>query len=418
VQVLFNLIYLTAYVSAGPANKWQKVAVDSLTQYYRFCSVHPRIIAYNQLTKYEVCMDNYNSRRVALKFFFTACLMAAMYYFVMEKIRQPIEIDGGYREIMGTFARVVAVAKHERQARRCIEAGFSELVRIDKMMSDYKPDSELSKVNREAFANPVKVTPELFEILQKSVDFSRLSNGAFDITVGPLVDLWHKAGEANVMPDENTLAATKARVGYEKLILDANGRTVRFVVAGMRLDLGAIGKGYAVDKAVEAMQKRGAIGGMVDSGGNIRCFGVPADTDTWLVGLQNPKSAGTDTDLPELHGVIGTGEVLMVLKLNPDKIGMAVATSGDYRRFVTIDGKKVSHIVDPNTGASADRLSSDTIIAATAVDADGLSTAVNVMGAEKGLALVESLPGVEAILVTDGPEYAIRQTMGAEKYVK
>jgi len=349
-----------------------------------------------------------------LKFFFTACLMAAMYYFVMEKIRQPVEVDGGYREIMGTFARVVAVAKHERQGRRCIEAGFGELVRIDKMMSDYKPDSELSKVNREAFANPVKVTPELFEILQKSVDFSRLSNGAFDITVGPLVDLWHKAGEANVMPDENTLAATKARVGYEKLILDANGRTVRFVVAGMRLDLGAIGKGYAVDKAVEAMQKRGAIGGMVDSGGNIRCFGAPADKNAWLVGLQNPKSAGTDTDLPELHGAIGTGGVLMVLRLND----MAVATSGDYRRFVTIDGKKVSHIVDPNTGASADRLSSDTIIAATAVDADALSTAVNVMGAEKGLALIESLDGVEAILVTDGPEYAIRQTRGAEKYVK
>ena len=363
-------------------------------------------------------MDNYNSRRVALKFFFTACLMAAMYYFVMEKIRQPIEIDGGYREIMGTFARIVAVAKQERRARRYIEAGFSELVRIDKMMSDYKPDSELSKVNRGAFANPVKVSPELFEILQKSVEFSRLSNGAFDITVGPLVDLWHKAGEANIVPDENTLAATRTRVGYEKLILDANGRTVRFAVAGMRLDLGAIGKGYAVDKAVEAMQNRGAIGGMVDSGGNIRCFGVPADTDTWLIGLQNPKSAGTDTDLPELHGAIGTGEVLMVLKLNPDKIGMAVATSGDYRRFVTIDGKKVSHIVDPNTGASADRLSSDTIIAATAVDADALSTAVNVMGAEKGLALVESLPGVEAILVTDGPEYAIRQTRGAEKYVK
>jgi FAD:protein FMN transferase len=359
-------------------------------------------------------MDNYNIRRVALKFFFAACLMAATYYFVMEKIRRPIEVDGGYREIMGTFARVVAVAKHERQARRYIEAGFGELVRIDKMMSDYKPDSELSKVNREAFANPIKVSPELFEILQKSVEFSRLSNGAFDITVGPLVDLWHKAGETNVMPDENTLAATKARVGYEKLILDANAQTVRFAVEGMRLDLGGIGKGYAVDKAVEAMRRRGAIGGMVDSGGNIRCFGTPADTDTWLVGLQNPKSAGTDTDLPELHGAVGTGQVLMVLKLND----MAVATSGDYRRFVTIDGKKVSHIIDTNTGAGADRLSSDTIIAATAVDADGLSTAVNVMGAEKGLALVESLDGVEAILITAEPEYQVVKSSGADAYLQ
>jgi len=340
--------------------------------------------------------------------------MAAMYYFVMEKIRQPIEVNGGYREIMGTFARVVAVTKHERQARRCIEAGFSELVRIDKMMSDYKPDSELSKVNREAFANPVKVGPELFEILQKSVDFSRLSNGAFDITVGPLVDLWHKAGETNSIPDENTLAATKARVGYEKLILDANEQTVRFAVAGMRLDLGGIGKGYAVDKAVEAMRRRGAIGGMVDSGGNIRCFGAPADTDAWLVGLQNPKSAGTDADLLGLNGAIDAGGVLMVLRLND----MAVATSGDYRRFVTVEGKKVSHIIDTNTATGANKLASDTIIAATAVDADALSTAVNVMGAEKGLALIESLDGVEAILITAGPEYQVVKTNGADAYLR
>ena len=188
---------------------------------------------------------------------------------------------------------------------------------------------------------------------------------------------------------------------------------MRFAVEGMRLDLGGIGKGYAVDKAVEAMRRRGAIGGMVDSGGNIRCFGTPADKDAWLVGLQNPKSAETDTDLPELHGAIGTGQVLMVLKLND----MAVATSGDYRRFVTIDGKKVSHIIDTNTATGANKLSSDTIIAATAVDADALSTAVNVMGAEKGLALVESLDGVEAILITAGPEFEVIKSNGAEAYI-
>ncbi len=311
---------------------------------------------------------------MALKFFITACLVAAMYYFVMEKIRQPIEVDGGYREIMGTFARIVAVAKHERQARRYIEAGFSELVRIDKMMSDYKADSELSKVNREAFTRATKVSPELFEILQISVNYSRLSNGAFDITVGPLVDLWHKAGEANVMPDESTLAEARARVGYEKLILDANERTVRFAIAGMRLDLGGIGKGYAVDKAVEIMQRKGAIAGMVDSGGNIRCFGRPASRrglalggpagkDAWMIGIQDPNLADSDERIAD-------SQPLLVLKLNPDKIGMAVATSGDYRRFVMVGGKKVSHIIDTNSGGGAGKLSSDTIIAKTAVDAD------------------------------------------------
>jgi thiamine biosynthesis lipoprotein len=357
---------------------------------------------------------NKNSRRVAIKIAVTAILLAGVHFFVAEKIRQPIEIDGGYREVMGTLARIVAVAKHEWQGKRCIEAGFEQLKRIDAMMSDYKNDSELSRVNREAFTSPVKVGPELFEILQKSVEFSRLSNGAFDITVGPLVDLWHKAGKTNSVPDENTLAAVKARVGFEKLILDVNERTVQFAVKGMRLDLGGIAKGYAVDKAVEAMQREGAIGGMVCASGDIRCFGKPADKDTWLVGLQNPMAAQSGADPTNSNGTIGAEQVLMVLKLND----MAVATSGDYRRFVTIDGKRYSHIIDTNTATGASKLSSDTILAATAVDADALSTAVNVMGAEKGLALVESLAGIEAILITAGPEYKVVKSGGADTYLQ
>ncbi|MGD0552013.1 MAG: FAD:protein FMN transferase [Sedimentisphaerales bacterium] len=354
-------------------------------------------------------MEN-SSRRVAIKIAVTAILLVGVYFYVVEKMRQPIEIDSSCREVMGTLARIVVVAKHEWQGKRCIEAGFEQLKRIDAMMSDYKNDSELSRVNREAFTNPVKVSPELFEILQKSVEFSRLSNGAFDVTVGPLVDLWHKAGEVNVVPDENTLAATKARVGFEKLILDANERTVRFAVKGMRLDLGGIAKGYAVDKAVEAMRRCGAIGGMVCASGDIRCFGKPADKDTWRVGLQNPVAANP----PDSNGAIGAEQMLMVLKLND----MAVATSGDYRRFVTIGGKRYSHIIDTNTATGASKLSSDTILAANAVDADALSTAVNVMGVEKGLALVESLDDVETILITTGPEYKVVKSSGADTYLQ
>ncbi len=360
-------------------------------------------------------MEN-DSRRMALKFFITACLVAAMYYFVMEKIRQPIEVDGGYREIMGTFARIVAVAKHEWQGRRYIEAGFNELNRMDDMMSDYKADSELSKVNREAFANSVKVTPELFDILQKSVEYSRLSNGAFDITVGPLVDLWHKAGETNSMPDANTIAATKAKVGYEKLILDTKAQTVRFAVEGMRLDLGGIGKGYAVDKAVEAMKRKGAVGGMVDSGGNIGCFGRPAHGGSWLIGIQDPGLADSGQRIADSagNGLAEGSQPMMVLKL----VDCAVATSGDYNRFVMVGGKKVSHIIDTNSGGGAGKLSSDTIIAKTAVDADALSTAVNVLGPEKGLALIESLPDVECILITPGPDYRVIKSTEAEAYLQ
>jgi thiamine biosynthesis lipoprotein len=348
-----------------------------------------------------------NRQQILFGFVFGICLVVAA--FLIGRRTRPVQVDGGYREIMGTFARIVAVAKDATQARNCIEAGFDEMRRIDSLMSDYKADSELSKINREAFVKAVKVSPELFEILQKSVDFSRLSNGAFDITVGPLVDLWRGAGEANTMPDENELASTKARVGYEKLILDTNEQTVRFAVDGMRLDLGGIAKGYAVDKAVEVMQQQGAIAGMGTLAGDIRCFGKPVDNAVWLIGVQDPEKTNNE-DLPEFE----TGQVLMVLKLNDS----AVSTSGDYRRFVTVGGKKVSHIIDTNTATGANKLASDTIIAKTAVDTDALSTAVNVLGPEKGLALIESLPDVECILITPGPEYQILKSSGAAAYIQ
>lgn len=319
--------------------------------------------------------------------------------FLIARRARPVQIDGGYREVMGTFARIVVVADNAQKARNCFEAGFEELRRIDSLMSDYKADSELSKVNRSAFGGPVKVSDELFWILHKSVDFSRLSNGAFDITVGPLVDLWRKAGEVNEMPDENSLAEAKSRVGCEKLMLDANEQTVRFAVDEMRLDLGGIAKGYSVDRAVKVMKQKGAVAGMVDSGGDIFCFGKPADKDVWLIGIQDPR--------------LENNEPLMVLKLKD----CAVATSGDYRRFVTIGGKKVSHIIDTNTATGANKLSGDTIIAPTALEADAISTIVNVLGAEKGLALIESLPGIECILITAGPEYRIIKSKRADAYI-
>jgi thiamine biosynthesis lipoprotein len=375
-----------------------------------------------------------DKRQNAIKTFITLCLIAGLYYYVRENMRRPadstsspqVEVDGGYREIMGTFARVVVVARNTQQAKTCIDAGFDEMKRIDSVMSDYKADSELSKLNREAFGNPVKASPELLGILQKSVEFSRLSDGAFDITVGPLVDLWHRAGEANSMPDEKAIAAAKARVGYEKLILDANTMTLRFAVEGMRLDLGGIAKGYSVDKAVEMMKSKGAIAGMVDSGGNIRCFGRPAgrrglasggpaNRDVWLVGVQDPNIADNPSTAPgtDVERIVDS-QPMLVLKLRD----MAVATSGDYRRFVTVAGKKVSHIIDTNTAAGANKLAGDTIIAKTAIEADALSTAVNVLGPEKGLALIESLPDIECVLITAGPEYKIIKSKGADAYLQ
>ena len=316
-----------------------------------------------------------------------------------------VEVNSGYRVVMGTFSRVVVIARGEETAQRCIEAAFEVQDQIESVMSDYREDSELSKVNREAGRGPVAVSEMTFEVLQQSVHFSQLSEGAFDVTVGPLVDLWRKAGRTNQPPTEEALAEARHKVGSDKLILDEKNRTVRFALEGMRIDLGGIGKGYAVDKAVEAMRKQGAVGGMVDLGGNIRCFGRPPQGQThWRIGLQDPNVA------PE---ALGPSRPLLVLALTSE----SVATSGDYRRFVKVQGQKQSHIIDTATGKGANKLVSDTIIAADATTADALSTVVNVLGVEKGLALIEGLPSTAAILIPAGQGAALVYSSGAKAYI-
>jgi len=348
------------------------------------------------------------SRRLAIDIIVVLSLLAVIY---VSWPKKRIEADSGYRLVMGTFARLKAVSYDPDTAKKCVEAAFAQIQKVDDLMSGYKSDSEISKVNRDAFKGPVKVSRSTFEVLQKSAEFSRLSEGAFDITIGPLTELWRSAAEANSVPIDAELEQARSKVGYEKLFLDANELTVRFAVDGMKLDLGGIAKGYAIDRSIEAMQTGGAIGGMVDVGGDIRCFGLPRQgRDTWRVGLQNP----TQIEAGEPNHVIGAGRVLLVLKLE----NAAVATSGGYRRFVLIEGKKHSHIIDRRTAAGAEGLSSATIISQNAIDADTLATAVSVMGAEKGLALIEKTPGTEAILLTPSPEYQLIKTTGAEKYIE
>lgn len=346
------------------------------------------------------------NRKILFAVFFGAILIVALCLLVTcSKSAAPVEVDSGYREVMGTFARVVAVASNSETAKQCIDSAFEQLRQTEALMSWRRNDSEIARVNRDAYKNPVAVSSPTFEVLQKAIEFSRLSKGAFDITVGPLMDLWRHAADANRIPTDTELQQADSKVGFEKLILDADGMTVRFAVDGMKLDLGGIAKGYAIDKAVEAMQTSGATGAMVDVGGDIRCFGSPSAKEKWLIGLQDPTVAKGDIDI---------GRPLLVLELTDS----AVATSGDYRRFVLIDGKKFSHIIDTKTARTSQGLASVTIIAASAINADALATAVSVMGPEKGLAFIERIPGVEAILISSAPEFKRTQTPGAEKYIK
>jgi thiamine biosynthesis lipoprotein len=349
--------------------------------------------------------------RIAIEVIVFATLVAVLYFLAPARDKSGesggrVNIDSGMREVMGTFARVVAVAADSNTAKRCIEAAFAEIKRVDGLMSKYRSDSEISELNRDGFARAVKVSKSTYDVLQRSVEFSKLSGGAFDVTVGPLMDLWHSAEDTNSLPDDTELHQARSKVGYDKLILDVNEESIRFAAEGMRVDLGGIAKGYAIDKAVVAMQKSGALGGMVDIGGEIRCFGLPpAGQKKWRIGLQDPDKAKDG---------FNAGTPLLVLNLTD----AAVATSGYYRRFVTIGGKKYSHIVDPESGRSSESLASVTIICPSSTDADALATAVSVMGAEKGLALIEEIPETEAILITSAPKEKIIKTSGAGKYIE
>ena len=334
-----------------------------------------------------------------------AALIAALYFFIPAK-KAPVDVDSGLRPVMGTLAQIIAVAPDSETGRKGVDAAFEQLQRVEELMSAYKNTSEVVNINRNAYKNAVKVSKDTFEVLQRSVRFSRLTDGAFDITVGPLIALWRSAGEANSLPSDAELQQALSKVGYEKLILDANEMSVRFAVKGMRLDLGGIAKRYGIDKAAEAMQKCGAVGGLVDVGGDIRCFGTsPRNKKYWLVGLQDPNTTET---------TFGENQCSFVLKLKD----AAVTTSGDYQRFVRIKGKRYSHIINPHSGYPCNELSSVTVITSGTADSDALSLAVSVMGREKGLKFIESLKGTEAILISSGPEYKVTLTKGAKQYIE
>lgn len=308
-------------------------------------------------------------------------------------------VESPNKIVMNTIARVIAVAPDEKTARQGIEAAFEKIYRVEKLMNRYDPKSQLSQVNRLAAKEPVKVDRELFDILRQSVYYGKLSDGAFDITVGPLVDLWRKCAEANSMPTDEQLAEVKKIIGCNKLILDSNDLSVRFTIQGVSLDLGAIAKGFAADIAAAEMKKTGAIGGLIDLGGQIGCFGTTEKKGKWIIGVRNPAKSEDS-------------KIIARLALSD----AAVSTSGNYERFYKIGDRHFSHIFNPATEKSADQLTSVTIIASNGVQADALSTAVSVMGAEKGLELIEKTENTEAVIIKASSQDLIKSS-GAQQYL-
>lgn len=306
------------------------------------------------------------------------------------------------REVMGTFAELTAYAADRDTARAAVEAGYDRLDDVNRLMSDYLDDSEISRLNARSAGEPLKVAPETFACLQTAAAVSAASGGAFDITCRPLVQLWKAAGEDNTLPSDADIEAVLERVGWQKLKLDEAAQSVTKTVDDMQIDLGAIAKGYALDLAADAMQKAGATAGIVDVGGDVRAFGTQPETTTWRVGIRHPFSQGR-------FGVI-------------DLDRGAVATSGVQQRFITIEGQRYSHIIDPRTGRPAEQAPSVTVIAPDGITADAWATAFSVLSLEEGRALADSsaFEGIEVLWLTRGPtgDVVTHQTAGLETYLR
>lgn len=290
--------------------------------------------------------------------------------------------------LMGTTVEIKVWSFDETTAKKSISAAFNEITRVENIFSVYKPESEISQLNKNGSAI---MSDEAVQLIKKSVYFSEISNGAFDITIMPIIELWKTAKKNGKLPTAEKITKVRQLVGSKNISIDEQNRKINFIKKGMKIDLGGIAKGYAVDKAVEILKKNRIKAGMINAGGDIRCFGPKV----WKIALQNPRNKN---------------DFITVLRIS-DK---AVTTSGDYERYFEIDKMKISHIIDPLSGYPADKSISATIISDTATDADALATASFVLGAEKMIELYKKQKNFEYLLIDN--EKKITKTAGFSNY--
>ncbi len=280
---------------------------------------------------------------------------------------------------MGTLVKITAVARDESGAQAAATAGFAEIHRLEELLSTWIPTSELSRVNALAGVMPVSVSHDTMTVVQGAIQVAELTDGGFNIAIGPAVEAWNVI-EGRRVPTGSELDALRPVVDLTSVHVDARAQTIFLEKAGMRIDVGGIGKGYAADQAVLAMKKAGAVAGVVALSGDIKTFGRLPGGRTFPVGIQHPRKEG---------------EVLAFIDLEDE----AISTAGDYERFFEREGVRYHHILNPRTLQPARGCQSVTLIAREGIWADGLDTGIFVMGADLGMQLVEALPDVEAIIV-------------------
>lgn len=279
--------------------------------------------------------------------------------------------------IMGTRIAVQLWSEDPALAERAMDAVIAEMHRTDELMSTYKPGSQLSQVNEHAYERPVQVDADIIDVVEKALGYSRLSDGVFDVTyasVGYLFDY-----RKHVHPTDAQIAAALPAVDYRQVVVDHDARTIRFLKPGMRIDLGGIAKGWAVDRGIDILRELGIEHAMVNAGGDTRLLGDRRGKP-WIVGIRDPRNEG---------------KVVTRIPLQDE----ALSTSGDYERYFEEDGVRYHHILEPGTGRSPKAVRSVTVIGPTATHTDGLTKPVFILGVERGLEFIRKVKDAEAIIV-------------------
>lgn len=288
---------------------------------------------------------------------------------------------------MGTLVEISVHHPDKALAQSAIGQAFDEISRIENLMSGHKPDSEVSRLNKNAGGEFIDVSPDLLKVINAGIHWGAHSKGVLDVALGPVVQLWNFDGAVSAPPSTEKLEEALTRTGFQNI--EINEGKIRLTQPGMALELGSIAKGYAVDQAVKVLREHGVQNGLVNAGGDLRAFGTKDGKHPWVVGIQHPRK-------PQ--------EILATLPIRDG----AIATSGDYQRYFMKDGVRYHHILDPETGLPARGVRSFSVTASSAMEADALATAAFVMGIEKGMDFLKSTPGVGALAVDDaGKQYRL-----------
>lgn len=299
--------------------------------------------------------------------------------------------------LMGSNFDISVIANTSQEGEKYIKMAIDEISRIEELISSWDSKSQTSLINRSSGVKPVKVEKELFDLIERCISISKLTDGAFDITYASMDRIWKFDGSMKEIPASEIINQSVSKVGYDNIVLDKSNQTVFLKIKGMKIGFGAVGKGYAADKAKKLLMQEGAVAGIINASGDMNTWGSQANGSEWMVGIKNP---------------LNKNKVFATMPVS----NKAVVTSGNYEKYVEFGGKRYSHIINPKTGYPSSGIVSASVFAPKAELADALATSVFVMGVDVGIDFIEQLNGVECILVDDSGKIHASKGIELNKY--